>query len=142
MRWRKRTRRLKQNLRPGKRSTPVENVVGISSLGGFKTGRRHGVRELVPVFVVRGQKREVGSMKTFEVQFRFRDRSEETVESTVTVEASSLPGAVAKAARGFVKGLDRKQRFDMNKNGLEITAKSAGTTTPEQAETSKEAAAG
>jgi hypothetical protein len=41
-----------------------------------------------------------------------------------------------------VKGLDRKQRFDMNKNGLEITAKSAGTTTPEQAHTSKEAAAG
>ena len=81
-------------------------------------------------------------MKTFEVQFRFRDRSEEMVESTVTVEASSLPGAVAKAARGFVKGLDRKQRFDMNKNGLEITAKSAGTTTAEQTEKSTEAAAG
>jgi hypothetical protein len=80
-------------------------------------------------------------MKTFEVQFRFRDRREETVESTVMVEASSLPGGVAKAARGFVKGLDRKQRFDMNKNGLEITAKSAGATTAEQAETSKEAAA-
>ena len=68
-------------------------------------------------------------MKTFEVQFRFRDRNEGTVESTVNVDASSLPGAVAKAAREFVKGLDRKQRFDMNKNGLEITAKSAGTTT-------------
>jgi len=27
----------------------------------------------------------------------------------------------------FVKGLDRKQRFDMNKNGLEITAKPVGT---------------
>ena len=81
-------------------------------------------------------------MKTFDVQFRFRDRSEETVESTVTVHASSLPGAVAKAARGFVKDLDRKQRFDMNKNGLEITAKSGGTTTPEHAETSKETAAG
>src|SRR5580700_5947878 len=90
----------------------------------------------------RGQKREVRNMKTFEVQFRFRDRSEETVESTVTVEASSLPGAVAKAARGFVKGLDRKQRFDMNKNGLEITAKSTGATTPEQAAASTEAAAG
>src|SRR5580658_1370911 len=88
------------------------------------------------------KKREVGSMKTFEVQFRFRDRSEETVELTVTVEASSLPGAVAKAARGFVKGLDRKQRFDMNKNGLEMTAKSAGTTTPEQPAASTEAAAG
>jgi len=81
-------------------------------------------------------------MKTFEVQFRYRDRNEETVESTVKVEASSLPGAVGKAAREFVKGLDRKQRFDMNKNGLDITAKSVGTTTPAETETSAEAAAG
>jgi hypothetical protein len=72
-------------------------------------------------------------MKTFEVQFRYRDRNEGTAESTVKVEASSLPGAVGKAAREFVKGLDRKQRFDMNKNGLEITAKSIGTTTEAQA---------
>jgi hypothetical protein len=80
-------------------------------------------------------------MKTFEVQFRYRDRKEETVESTVKVEASSLPGAVGKAAREFVKDLDRKQRFDMNKNGLEITAKSAGTTTEAEADRSAEAAA-
>jgi len=82
------------------------------------------------------------SMKTFEVQFRYQDRSEGTVESTVKVDASSLPGAVAKAAREFVKGLDRKQRFDMSKNGLEITAKSVGTTTEAQTEASTEAAAG
>jgi hypothetical protein len=62
-------------------------------------------------------------MKSFEVQFRFQDRKEETVSSTVNVDASSLPGGVAKATREFVKGLDRKQRFDMNKSGLEITAK-------------------
>ncbi|HKV63024.1 MAG TPA: hypothetical protein VJO16_13995 [Candidatus Acidoferrum sp.] len=68
-------------------------------------------------------------MKTFEVQFRYRDRNEETVESTVKVEASSLPGAIGKAARDFVKGLDRKRRFDMNKSGLEITAKPIDTTT-------------
>jgi len=37
------------------------------------------------------------------------------VESTVKLDASSLPGAVAKAAREFVKSLDRKQRFDMNR---------------------------
>ena len=80
-------------------------------------------------------------MKTFEVQFRYRDRSEQTVESTVKVEASSLPGAVGKAAREFVKSLDRKQRFDMNKNGLEITAKSSGTTTEARAEKSADAAA-
>jgi hypothetical protein len=81
-------------------------------------------------------------MKTFEVQFRYRDRNEQTVKSTVNVEASSLPGAVGKAAREFVKGLDRKQKFDVNKNGLEITAKSLGTTTLARAETSVESAAG
>ena len=31
------------------------------------------------------------------------------------------------ATRTFVKGLDRKQRFDMNKNGLEIKAVCVGT---------------
>jgi hypothetical protein len=80
-------------------------------------------------------------MKTFEVQFRYRDRNEETVESTVKIDASSLPGAVAKAAREFVKGLDRKQRFDMNKNGLEITAKSIGTMTEAPAKKAADAAA-
>jgi hypothetical protein len=81
-------------------------------------------------------------MKTFEMQFCYRDRNEGTVESTVKVAASSLPGALGKAVREFVKGLDRKQRFDMNKNGLEITAKSIGTTTKAQAETSAAAANG
>jgi len=93
-------------------------------------------------FYIHRQKREVRSMKTFEVQFRYRDRNEGTVESTVKVDASSLPGAVGKAVREFVKGLDRKQRFDMNKNGLEITAKPAGTPTEAQAKTPAEAAAG
>jgi hypothetical protein len=81
-------------------------------------------------------------MKTFEVQFRYQDRTEGTVESTLKVDASNLPGAVGKAVRQFVKGLDRKQRFDMNKDGLEITAKSVGTATEPQAEKSAEAAAG
>ena len=80
-------------------------------------------------------------MKTFEMQFRYRDRTEGTVESTAKVDASSLPGAIAKATREFVKGLDRKQKFDMNKNGLEITAKPVSTTTEAKAESSSEAAA-
>jgi hypothetical protein len=79
-------------------------------------------------------------MKTFEVHFRYRDRNEETVESTVNVDASSLPGGVAKATREFVKKLDRKQRFDMNKNGLEISAKTSGSATESPAKTSAEAA--
>jgi len=81
-------------------------------------------------------------MKAFEVQLRYRDRNEESKESTVIVDASSLPGAVAKAAREFVKGLDRKQRFDMNKNGLEITAKSSGAASETEAKKSTEATAG
>ena len=79
-------------------------------------------------------------MKTFEVQFRYRDRNENTVESTVKVDASSLPGGVGKATREFVKSLDRKQRFDMNKNGLEITAKTVGASEA-PAKASSEAAA-
>ena len=65
-------------------------------------------------------------MKTFSVKFSYQDRDDATPEATLTVDATSLPGAVGKAVRVFVKGLDRKQRFDMNKNGLHITATSAG----------------
>ena len=61
-------------------------------------------------------------MKSFEISFRYQDRNDSAAGSTVKVDASNLPGAVAKATREFVKGLDRKQRFDMNKNGLEIKA--------------------
>ena len=78
-------------------------------------------------------------MKTFAVQFRYQDRKEGPVGSTVKVDASNLPGAVAKATRQFVKGLDRKQRFDMNKSGLEIKASSGGETSAQEG-TSTEAA--
>jgi hypothetical protein len=63
-------------------------------------------------------------MKSFHVEFKYQDRKGPE-GSKVKVDASNLPGAVAKATREFVKGLDRKQRFDMNKNGLEIKATSA-----------------
>jgi len=79
-------------------------------------------------------------MKSFEVQFRFQDRSEGAVEKTLHVDASNLPGAVGKAAREFVKSLDRKQRFDMNKNGLEITAKAIAGVAEAQPEPSSKAA--
>ncbi len=79
-------------------------------------------------------------MKTFEVRFSYHDRNEETVESTVKVDASNLPGGVAKATREFVKSLDRKQRFDLNKNGLEITAKSVGGAAVVPAKSTAEAA--
>jgi hypothetical protein len=63
-----------------------------------------------------------GFSERFEVSFSYLDRTDGTEESTVKLQASNLPGAVAKATRQFVKGLDRKQRFDLNKNGLEIKA--------------------
>jgi hypothetical protein len=66
-------------------------------------------------------------MKTFQVEFRYQDRKNGLEESTVKLDASSLPGAIAKATRQFVKGLDRKHRFDINKNGLEIKAVCVGT---------------
>jgi hypothetical protein len=83
-------------------------------------------------------------MKTFEVQFSYQDRDKGKVEATLKVDASSLPGGVAKATREFVKSLDRKQRFDMNKNGLEITAKPAAAASEEQEKpsTNTEAASG
>jgi len=71
-------------------------------------------------------------MKTFEVRFHYQDRNEQSAGSTIKVEASNLPGAVGKATREFVKSLDRKQRFDMNKSGLEITAKPASEATAAQ----------
>ena len=66
------------------------------------------------------------NMKTFEVSFSYQDRKNEAQTSSGKVEASNLPGAVARATREFVKALDRKQRFDMNKNGLEIKAVHVG----------------
>jgi hypothetical protein len=69
-------------------------------------------------------------MKTFDVSFRYQDRKAGPEGATAKIDASSLSGAIAKATREFVKGLDRKQRFDMNKNGLEIKAKSVTSSRP------------
>ena len=54
-------------------------------------------------------------------------REQTSVAVKVKLNASSLPGAIAKATSEFVKGLDRKQRFDLNKNDLEIKAVCVGT---------------
>ena len=79
-------------------------------------------------------------MKAFEVHFQYRDRNDESIQGTILVDASSLPGGVARATRQFVKGLDRKQRFDMNKNGLQITAKPSGAGSEAKEKASAEAA--
>jgi hypothetical protein len=79
-------------------------------------------------------------MKTFEISFRYQDRTKGSGASTIKLDASSLPGAIGKATRESVKGLDRKQRFDMNKSGLEIKAVSVtGSSESTEGETEKAA---
>jgi hypothetical protein len=79
-------------------------------------------------------------MKTFEISFRYQDRNDNMEGTTRKVDASNLPGAVAKATREFVKGLDRKQRFDMNKNGLEIKAVGVSSVEAESESTTEQQA--
>ncbi|HEY2461032.1 MAG TPA: hypothetical protein VGI16_09495 [Candidatus Acidoferrum sp.] len=60
-------------------------------------------------------------MNTYNVTLRFEDRKTGSEGRTIKIDASSIAGAIGKATREFVKSLDRKQRFDMNK-GLKIEA--------------------
>jgi len=103
-------------------------------------GSTHAARNAPTDFTI--TTKEPYSMKTFEVQFSYQDRDKGKVESTLKVDASSLPGGVAKATREFVKSLDRKQRFDMNKSGLEITARPADAAVDAPTKSSAEAATG
>ena len=61
-------------------------------------------------------------MKAFNFVFRFTSRGTGTnpAEVPATVDASTLPVAIAKGGRVFWKGLDRKTRFDVLKNGMSI----------------------
>jgi hypothetical protein len=59
--------------------------------------------------------------------------SVDTESRTIKVDASNIAGAIGKAPREFVKSLDHKQRFDMNK-GLKIEAMRATTEKAEQPE--------
>jgi hypothetical protein len=65
-------------------------------------------------------------MKTYNVKLSYEDRNGGSAGRTIEIEASSIAGAIGKATREFVKSLDRKQRFDMNK-GLKIEAVRAAT---------------
>jgi hypothetical protein len=60
-------------------------------------------------------------MNTYNVTLSYEDRKGGPESRTIKVEASSIAGAIGKATREFVKSLDRKQRFDMNK-GLKVEA--------------------
>jgi hypothetical protein len=60
-------------------------------------------------------------MNTYNVTLSYEDRKGTSEGRTIKVDASSIAGAIGKATREFVKSLDRKQRFDMNK-GLKVEA--------------------
>jgi hypothetical protein len=60
-------------------------------------------------------------LNTYNVTLKYEDRNVGSEGRTIRVDASNIAGAIGKATREFVKGLDRKQRFDANK-GLRIEA--------------------
>jgi hypothetical protein len=59
----------------------------------------------------------VGRMNTYSVKARSEDRSKGSEGKTVKVDASSIAGAVAKAEREFVKGLDSRRMPRDKQNG-------------------------
>jgi hypothetical protein len=60
-------------------------------------------------------------VNAYSIELKYEDRSGESQSKTIQVEATNIAGAVGRAVRDYVKGLDRKQRFDANK-GLHISA--------------------
>jgi hypothetical protein len=73
-------------------------------------------------------------MNTYNVTLKYEDRKVGPEGRTIKVDASSIAGAIGKATREFVKSLDRKQRFDMNK-GLKIEALRVTADKPAEGET-------
>jgi hypothetical protein len=68
-------------------------------------------------------------MNTYNVTLKYEDRKVGPEGRTIKVDASSIAGAIGKATREFVKSLDRKQRFDMNRaqiEALRVTADKPG----------------
>jgi hypothetical protein len=80
-------------------------------------------------------------MNSYNVTLNYEDRSSGSTGRTIKIDASNIAGAIGKATREFVKSLDRKQRFDMNK-GLKIEAARIASEPAEQPAAAAEAAAG
>jgi hypothetical protein len=79
-------------------------------------------------------------MNTYNVTLSYEDRGGSNESRTIKVDASNIAGAIGKATREFVKSLDRKQRFDMNK-GLKIEAARGTSEKTEGAGSASEASA-
>jgi hypothetical protein len=80
--------------------------------------------------------------KTFEVEIKFQDREQGpgTVAGKAVVTAGSMAAAIGKGVREILDKTDRKQNFDMQKHGVEISVRSLAEAAEE--EKSDEAAAG
>ena len=79
-------------------------------------------------------------MNAYNVTLSYEDRTKGSEARTIRVDASSIAGAIGKATREFVKSLDRKQRFDMNK-GLKVEAVRVTTDKTEVPEAAAQASA-
>jgi hypothetical protein len=81
--------------------------------------------------------------KTFEVEIKFNDREKGpgTVAGKVIVSAGSMAAAIGKGVREILDNMDRKQNFDMQKHGVEISVRSSAEAATEE-EKPSEAAAG
>jgi len=58
----------------------------------------------------------------YSVKLEYQDRKNGPEGRTLQIDTGSMAAAIGKATREFLKSLDRKQRFDANKNGLTIVA--------------------
>src|ERR1700730_3239894 len=108
-------------------------ILATRRAGGFTPG----LRTKGTTFKFKEQRKAM-SMNTYSVTLRYEDRKIGSEGRTMKVDASSIAGAIGKATREFVKSLDRKQRFDVNK-GLKIEAlrvTTDKTEAPEAAEAS------
>ncbi len=75
-------------------------------------------------------------MNSYSVKISYEDREKGREETTAKVDATNIVRAIAKASRDFIKGLDRKQRFDANK-GLQIEAARVKTAEADARESAK-----
>jgi hypothetical protein len=81
------------------------------------------------------------TLNTYNITLKYEDRKVGSDGRTIKVDASSIAGAIGKATREFVKGLDRKQRFDANR-GLHIEAVRVSSDSEKEEVTASAATAG
>jgi hypothetical protein len=106
--------------------------------------KRHGSKVLWSLenrLLLKGNRRK-SVAKTFEVEIKFEDREKGpgTLAGKAIVTAGSMAAAIGKGVREILDKMDRKQNFDMQKHGVEISVRSSSEAGEE--ERSDEAAAG